>query len=646
MRQREQFGLPAAIGAVVLSTLLALSAKGGELTDRCASHAPMPLASPDGRTRIEVNIEACRPFYKVERDGRPLLLPSRLGLVLSPPIFPLTVQSVSHAQKDEVIELAWGQHSQAVDRYAQMIIELGEADRSAPALTIEFRAYDDGLAFRYLLPAQEDFEARRIVQELSELNPADTYQGYAYRPEMPPLGPLPISDMDLAEPPLVLHRPGRYLAVLEAAVLETPPMRLTGRYLTLQVLIDPVDVRQGYQSAWRTLMIADTPQDLLTSELLSLLSPPSRVADARWIKPGKSLWDWRVRGATYDDFTYALNDASLRRFTAFAANNSIEYVMVDANWYGPEHDARTDPFTPAAGLHIESLIAEARSRGVGFILYLNDQASMHHDLDQLFETYAAWGAAGIKYGFMEAEGQAKVEKTLKIVELAAKHRLLINFHDRPIAPSGLRRTYPNWLTREFVHAQTDAGRSFTPSEFLAMSKVNMVAGPVDMSNGFYGLDGLKESRDYVRSEVYSTVAGETARALVVFSGLIILPDAPEEYARKSDLFEFIRRMPATWDDTQIPLYDPERHIVVARRSGSDWFIGAVTDEQGATLTLPLGFLTAGTTYEATIFADAPDAHYQRNREGYSIRKVTLGAKDSLRMAIAPGGGQAVYLTPN
>ncbi len=194
---------------------------------------------------------------------------------------------------------------------------------------------------------------------------------------------------------------------------------------------------------------------------------------------------------------------------------------------------------------------------------------------------------------MVATGEAKVRKTLDIVSLAARHHLLVNFHDDPIAPTGLRRTWPNWLTREFVHGQTDAGRTFTPSGFLTLANLNMIAGPVDMSNGFFQLDDLAVSRDYVRSEVYSTVTGETARTLITFSGLTILPDAPEEYQRKSDLFEFIRHMPTSWDETHVPINKPGRHIVVARRSRSDWFVGAAVNEEGGIVQLALDFLAKG-----------------------------------------------------
>ena len=164
-----------------------------------------------------------------------------------------------------------------------------------------------------------------------------------------------------------------------------------------------------------------------------------------------------------------------------------------------------------------------------------------------------------------------------------------------------------------------------------------------MSNGFYKLDGLPASRHYVRTEVYSTVAGETARTLIAYSGLVILPDAPEEYGRKADLFEFIKNMPATWDETRVPINIPERHLVVARRAGREWFIGAVVNEAGDTITLPLDFLDVGTSYRATVYADAASTHFKTNREAYVIRSITVRKSQQLPITMAPGGGQAIWI---
>jgi alpha-glucosidase len=438
------------------------------------------------------------------------------------------------------------------------------------------------------------------------------------------------------------------LAIQEAGRLETAMVQLetVAGSSEVAVVSDPISMSNPPSAtSWRLLQIADQAGDLITSQALINLSPKSRIEDTSWIKTGKSFWDWRVRGQQYKDHTYALDNESLRRMIDFAADNNMQYVMVDANWYGHEHKVESDPFTEIDGLNIKGLINQANEKGIGFILYLNDKASVNHNLDKLFETWASWGSAGVKYGFLKMKGKEKVIKTLKIVELAAKHKLLINFHDGPIVPSGLRRTYPNWLTREAVHAQADGRETFTPTGFVEMAHVNALAGPLDMSNGFFKLDGLKDNRKYVRSDVNSTVAGEVARSLIVYSGLIIFPDAPEEYLRKKDLFEFLEAMPATWDESKVLSSDINQYIITARRTVDDWFIGAAINEEGGNLPLKLDFLADNQRYQAKIYADAANTHYIKNREAYEIKTIEVKKGDFLQMKLAPGGGQAIWISP-
>ncbi len=236
---------------------------------------------------------------------------------------------------------------------------------------------------------------------------------------------------------------------------------------------------------------------------------------------------------------------------------------------------------------------------------------------QCFETYHRWGVAGVKYGFLEADGVTKVRKTINAIAVAAEHELLIDFHDGPVTPSGLQRTYPNLVALEFCHAQIDAVRSFTPTDFLRMAFVNMLAGPLDMNNGFFALNTMTDRTnggfyyEHRLPAINATVATEVARILITETGLRVLPDAPEEYARKDDLFEFVRKLPSgAWDETRVLHAAIGEHITTARRDGQEWFIGSVIDEDGGSLNIDLEFLEEGVTYAATMYEDATDSHYQ------------------------------------
>ena len=179
--------------------------------------------------------------------------------------------------------------------------------------------------------------------------------------------------------------------------------------------------------------------------------------------------------------------------------------------------------------------------------------------------------------------------------------------------------------------------------------INALSGPLDQNNGAYGLDGInkgeRQKGPLKKNSYNSTVVSETARTLVISSGLIILPDAPEEYAKKADLFEFIRHMPATWDESQVVHSKIGEHITTARRSGDQWFVGSVINEQGGTLQISLDFLEKGKAYTVTFYEDAPDTHYIKNRESYQIRKATMTGKDTIEAKMAPGGGHCMWIRP-
>lgn len=604
------------------------------------------LNSPDRHIKLIVKTTETGASYSVKFDGDIVIKPSKLAVNLESGRFnQVHFSQAKQTSTNELRKTTWGQFNQVTNNFTSLSLTYDDVKDSNQTLAIEFKVFNDGIAFKYVISA---LGADALISDHSEFNFVSDYQTNSYRGEHAPLVNEHLNTVkQLNTPVRLMPRKGLHIAIHEAALIDGSPMHLVQNKKTqygLKVVKNsPEYFVNSHSTSWRVVYISANPSDFLTSSLLTNLSPASVIKDSSWIKPGKSFWDWRVRGDKYGDGqVYDINYDSLHHFIAGAEANQVDYIMIDANWYGAEHKATSDPYTEKPGLNIRKLISEANDKGIGFILYVNDKASYYHDLDKLFEMYSAWGAAGIKYGFMKASGQEKVRKTLKVVQLAAKHKLLINFHDSPIAPTGLRRTYPNWLTREYVHAQTDSGRSFTPSDFLAMMNLNMIAGPLDMSNGFFKLNKLVESRKYVRNEIYTTVSGEVARTLITFSGLIILPDSPESYESKADLFQFIKNMPATWDESRVLVNELNEVLVIARRSGNDWFVGAANNEQARSLKLSLSFLNSDYQYDTRIFADTATSHFEKQRETYQINQKQLTANDEISMNLAAGGGQAIW----
>ena len=293
---------------------------------------------------------------------------------------------------------------------------------------------------------------------------------------------------------------------------------------------------------------------------------------------------------------------------------------------------------------VEKNLRYANEKGVRIILYLNDLGAKKFGLERILKQFADWGAAGVKYGFMQGHNQEKVIYTRKVIEMCAKYKLLVDFHDEPVPPSGDNRTFPNIITREYCHSQADAKSSYWPETAVSAPFINGLTGSLDLCSGWYDLDGA-ESRERVFVPIPGTVAAENAKLVVNYSGLNVLPDAPEEYLKKPDLFEFIRVLPNTFDDVKIFNDVIGESITVARRSGKQWFVGSLTNRDGRTLNIPLDFLQPGVKYDITIYEDSKDTHFINNKEAYLVKKITGDSKTVLKAELAPGGGQSIWIRP-
>ena len=285
---------------------------------------------------------------------------------------------------------------------------------------------------------------------------------------------------------------------------------------------------------WRVVLVGDSPGDLLESTVSVNLAAPLELNDVSWIKPGKSLWDWRINGYTTDDssFSYGLNTASLNRMVDYASDNGLEYVLVDDNWWTLIRDGQL--ISQASGFDINAVISHADDNDVGMLLYFDRSPAsrVQNTTDtQIFDLYETLGVSGIKYGFRGDNASF----TREAVSGGAAREMLIDFHDSPTSLTGARRTIPSAITREGGWAQQDARRAFSPTDFLEMAMINALSGPFDQTNGIYDINDITARVRGTRNPLYSTVAVENARVLIIFSGLVVLPDAPEEYEKKREL---------------------------------------------------------------------------------------------------------------
>jgi len=602
------------------------------------------VQSPNSQLQLEIYLRDGRPHFRVLQQGKTILTHSPLGLTFADESVSgeYVLETIASGEITSRWQPVWGKRSTVRNHYHYR--EIGLQDK----LAVEFRVYDDAIALRYKTSA--DSSSSRILQrELTTLNFVSDPICWSYNGENPNVGPEQLSTIDKArKAPMACKLADHcYLGVYEAALYDATWMKLVSDVgeNNLRIETSPYKIAKSGETPWRVLMFGTSPGELVDSEVLMNLNPPTQLKETSWIKPGVCFWDWRAWGHKTDDgFTYELSLPSWKRFVDFAEETDVPYLLLDANWYGPEFEANSNPTETGKVNAVRELLAYAKKRNVGILLYLNDVARQKYDLKAVLKNYSDWGAVGIKYGFMKGGGKDKVRRTRQIIELCAENRLFVDFHDGPIPPSGDRRTWPNCLTREFCHAQSDALKAFVPKTFVTAAFVNGLAGPIDMSNGMFDLNHSLDQRPRVLEEIPSTIVAEAARSLIVFTGLNVLPDSADSYRKHLELFGFIAAQKMPWTESKTLQGEIGEYIVTMRQTGETFLVGSATDEHGRTLSIPLDFLGEG-EYEATLYEDAPDAHYLKNREAYSIRHLTVTAKSVIQAKLAPGGGHCIKLVP-
>ena len=601
------------------------------------------ITSPNSQAKLSVIEEQGTLYYELKSEEKVLIRKSEIGVI---PQAKLVVHESSTSSKNNTWKPIYGQFSTIVDNYSQLKLELGTGDQSMALIA---RLFDDGMGIRFIVNG----EAGQNLNFSCDfaLNESDVV--FFPAGESEPYGPSTIkgdtstgkgkSRPSEIQIPMVIKRSAdSYIALLEsdlysAKTFNSMTFRAKGSGYTSSSLAKTMDGET--LTPWRVVLFGKTAGSLLTSTASLNLAAPNQIEDPSWIKPGKGLWDWRIHGYDNGKFKYDINTQSYIHLIDFCAEQNITYLTIDDHWF---KSGKTVPFDVDPNVDMQRVMAHAKDKGVRIKLYYDRKKGYAGD-EKLFSYYQSLNASGIKYGFMGN----KATFTRHSIEAAAAHRQVINFHDNPTPMVGVERTMPNLISREYCHAQQDCRRAFTPRGFLKMAMINALIGPMDQANGNFGINsinaGERKKGPSKKNSYISTVVSECARTLVVFSGLITLPDAPEEYLKKADLFEFLKQMPATWDETVVPNSEIGRYITTARRTGKTWFVGSVNDETPRTLAVKCDFLTEGVTYLAMIFEDAKDADGLTNPEVYQIRTMKLKKGDVVHANMVRGGGHAMII---
>ncbi len=609
------------------------------------------FTSPDSNIVVELTLEEKTPAFNLIYNNNLLIDNSQLGLLLGDTTFgrSFVITEISKTSVDKTWKPVISKVNSIRNNYNQWNIILKETDATQRTFEIIFRLYNDGVAFRYNIPEQANISEFEILADKTTLNFASDVTWWSGNDEHENLYSSTLDSIpSTVKTPLVINfSDSVWGAFCEGAIYDYSDfiIKKCAAQYSIGCDMHASKGKTGTPTSWRVIQLGQSAGALLESNILDNLNPECKIKDTSWIKTGKAMWDWRVWSyKTHDGFEYGLNTISHKRFVDFAAKNNIKYLLIDADWYGPEFEEGSDPTKAKEGVDIQNFLKYADKKGIKVILSLNDVGAKKYGLETILSQFHDWGAAGIKYGFMEGSGQEKVLHTREVTELCAKYQLLVNFHDLPIPPSGDTRTWPNLIAREYCHAQADAKRSYWPETAVSAAFINMLTGPLDMTNGWYDLNNA-HLRNRVFQPIPGTFAAENAKLIVFYSGMIVLPDAPEEYEKKADLFELIKNLPDSYDEFKVLGGTPDTYISVARKKGDNWYLGNLTTRTGRTLNLSLDFLDKSKKYNATIYEDASDSHFLNNKETYQIRHIEVTADTNLKLILAPGGGSSVVIVP-
>ena len=602
--------------------------------------------SSNGNIKVEVNNKGGKITYALFKSGKELISQSEVSIL---PNVKLEITNSTLSSENNTWKPVWGQFSEIKNEYNELVLDILLEKVKAK---LYVRVFNHGVGFRYEI---EGFKEGTEATFYCEYNLGSKDELYSPNAENPPLGPISVEKLitvkkqpRLMTPLVVKNSDNSYLSILESDLYIAPEFGTIkfkfNKDKNILVATNKTKLRgTKVTTPWRVILVEEKIGDLVTNTVPLNLATPNQIEDTSWIEPGKALWDWRVHDyKTADGFIYGVDTESYIRFIDFAAEKNIKYFLIDAHWYTKVTKGH---FTVTDKLDLEKVSKYAKTKGVKLILYYDNHKGRYGD-DELFSYFESLGMSGIKYGFMGNN----VSFTSDAIQQSAKNHLLVDFHDSPVPFTGMERTFPNAITREYCHAQQDSRKAFTPETFIKMALINAIQGPLDMNNGNFDIIGINKGNRLKgpkkKNTYFSTVVSEAARTLVVFSGLVCLPDAPEAYQKKADLFEFIQKMPVgKWDESKVLSSKINDHISTVRRFGEEWFIGSVSSKKGGTINISLNFLKEGQDYEVTYYEDTEKTHGIKNPEAYQVREGNVKKGEIIKVIMAPGGGHCMWIRP-
>ncbi len=751
---------------ILLLAALSLLAACGPKAPKMPADA-IVLRSPDGQLELKFAVVNGVPEYTLDRAGKAVVLPSRLGYTLLDREnldggFTLTDSAFNSF--DETWEPVWGEEASIRNHYNELLVTLEqkpEAAREAQrgvsvtdpeytgdlgnpygkgaVMQVRFRLYDDGLGFRYEFPLENALTYFKVKEELTEFAmtgdhtawwiPGD-YSTQEFVPtesklsqvrelqDVPrPAGGSPQTKFSQTGVQTALQMKtadGLYINIHEAEVLDYPTTNLDlddkNFVFTTHLTPDAEGVKGRLQapckSPWRTVMVCEKATDVLASRLILNLNEPCAIEDVSWIHPTKYMGVWweMITGKSEWSYTYdypsvqlgvtdyaaskphgrhGANNENVRRYIDFAAENGFDAILVEGwnegweDWYGHQKDFVFDFITPYPDFDLPALNEYAHSKGIRIIMHHESSSStVNYErwMEQAYDLMNQYGYDAVKSGYVGKiipygeyhYSQALINHYHHAIVEAAKHHIMVNAHEA-VRPTGLCRTWPNMIGNESAMG-TEFRGTIKPGHTTIFPFTRLQGGPMDYTPGIFETD-MSKNNPNDNQHMHHTICNQLGLYVTFYSPLQMAADLPENYANFMDAFQFIKDVAVDWDKSVYIDAEPGAYIITARhpkmsslnagrlagKSGAwefanpdgkehdVWFLGGVTDENARTFDVKLDFLTPGVQYEATIYADAPDADYETNPKAYTITRQTVTSDTSLNLRMARAGGFAVSL---
>lgn len=661
------------------------------------------LSSPSGVTRLRIE-NSDHLVYSLSFKGRSVIDPSSLGLVFSRPDAKLNqfeITKIDSSAKDETWAPVWGEVNKIRNHYKELNLTLKDKSENGIIVKVIFRLFDDGLGFRYELPEQASLKHFILNDELTQFKVTGDHKTFwipgDYDSNEYPYNTTLLSEIDALtqlskEPDIAVKSPigptavqtplmmkskdGLYLNIHEAALVNYPAMNLVldkktfafTSHLVPDAVGNKAYLQTPAKTPWRTVIVSDNAAEILSSKLILNLNDPSKLEDTSWIKPQKFIgmwWEMHVGKANWDlaSKKHGANTENVKKYIDFASRFGFDGVLVEGwnqgweDWFGNWKEDVFDFISPYPDYNLKELTSYAKEKKVRLIMHHETSGSaINYErwMDKAFQLMNDHNMNTVKTGYVgkiiprgeHHDGQWMINHYQRVISKAASYKIMIDAHE-PVRPTGLHRTYPNFLASEAARGSefnNAPALGITPEHTTILPFTRLIGGPMDFTPGLFHMK-LNQFEPFRTTVVRTTLAKQLALFITMYSPLQMAADLPENYEKYLDAFQFIVDVPVDWDDTKILEAEPGDYLTIARKAKNrnDWFLGAITDENSRELSLALFFLEPGKKYEATIYRDAENADWQTNPEAYLIEKKMVNNKTKLKISLAKSGGCAISI---